>query len=106
MFKDRVSIMPSRAALKIYIAGHRGMVGGAILRRLQARGADEIVTRTSAELDLFSHFLERADFTMHQPGNHHMETVGAHIDGREHLRRGNGIVGGGCGRHVVEILLR
>ena len=41
---------------KIYVAGHRGMVGGAILRRLknrQASGEDlQIVTRTHAELDL------------------------------------------------------
>lgn len=37
---------------KIYLAGHRGMVGGAILRQLQARGSDELITRSSAELDL------------------------------------------------------
>lgn len=37
---------------KIYLAGHRGMVGGAILRKLQARGNAEIITRTHAELDL------------------------------------------------------
>lgn len=37
---------------KIYVAGHRGMVGGAILRQLQARGTDTILTRTHAELDL------------------------------------------------------
>lgn len=41
---------------KIYVAGHRGMVGGAILRRLQARQqageALDLVTRTHAELDL------------------------------------------------------
>ena len=37
--------------MKTYVAGHRGMVGGAILRKLQARGA-ETVTRTHAELDL------------------------------------------------------
>ncbi|WP_386168622.1 GDP-L-fucose synthase family protein [Sulfitobacter pontiacus] len=41
---------------KFYIAGHRGMVGGAILRQLQARQdageALELVTRTRAELDL------------------------------------------------------
>ncbi|MFY2825380.1 GDP-L-fucose synthase [Ruegeria sp. MALMAid1280] len=41
---------------KIYVAGHRGMVGGAILRRLQDRKdageALELVTRTHAELDL------------------------------------------------------
>ena len=37
---------------KIYIAGHRGMVGSAILRKLQKEGYHHIVTRTSAELDL------------------------------------------------------
>lgn len=37
---------------KIYVAGHRGMVGSAIVRRLKARGFDQIVTRTHAELDL------------------------------------------------------
>lgn len=37
---------------KIYIAGHRGMVGSAILRALKKRGFDNIVTRTSSELDL------------------------------------------------------
>ena len=41
---------------KIYVAGHRGMVGGAILRRLQARKdqgeALQLITRTHAELDL------------------------------------------------------
>ncbi|MFA7588137.1 MAG: NAD-dependent epimerase/dehydratase family protein, partial [Novosphingobium sp.] len=42
--------------MKIYIAGHRGMVGGAILRQLQARkdAGEELtlITRTHAELDL------------------------------------------------------
>ena len=37
---------------RIYIAGHRGMVGAAILRALKARGATDITTRTHAELDL------------------------------------------------------
>jgi GDP-L-fucose synthase len=37
---------------KIYLAGHRGMVGGAILRQLQARGETNIITRTHSELDL------------------------------------------------------
>jgi GDP-L-fucose synthase len=37
---------------KIYVAGHRGMVGSAILRRLKADGFENIVTRTSKELDL------------------------------------------------------
>jgi GDP-L-fucose synthase len=37
---------------KIYVAGHRGMVGSAIVRRLRAAGYTRIVTRTHAELDL------------------------------------------------------
>ena len=37
---------------RIYIAGHRGMVGGAILRNLTKKGFANIVTKTSAELDL------------------------------------------------------
>lgn len=37
---------------KIYIAGHRGMVGSAITRRLQKEGFTNFVTRTSKELDL------------------------------------------------------
>lgn len=37
---------------KIYVAGHRGMVGSAIVRKLEAMGYTSIVTRTSQELDL------------------------------------------------------
>lgn len=37
---------------RIYIAGHRGMVGSAILRKLQQAGHDNFVLRTSSELDL------------------------------------------------------
>jgi GDP-L-fucose synthase len=37
---------------KIYVAGHRGMVGSAIIRRLTALGYENIVTRSSRELDL------------------------------------------------------
>lgn len=37
---------------KIYIAGHRGMVGSALYRRLEHQGFTNIVTRTSAQLDL------------------------------------------------------
>ena len=39
-------------ASKIYVAGHRGMVGAAIVRELRRQGYDNIVTRTHAELDL------------------------------------------------------
>jgi GDP-L-fucose synthase len=37
---------------RIYVAGHRGMVGSAIVRQLKARGYKNIITRTHAELDL------------------------------------------------------
>lgn len=37
---------------KIYVAGHRGMVGSAIVRKLQKEGFSNIITRTSSELDL------------------------------------------------------
>ena len=37
---------------KIYVAGHRGMVGSAIVRTLKEKGYENIVTRTHAELDL------------------------------------------------------
>ena len=37
---------------KIYVAGHRGMVGSAIVRELQRQGYTNIITRTHAELDL------------------------------------------------------
>ncbi|GHE01573.1 GDP-fucose synthetase [Defluviimonas sp. 20V17] len=52
---------------RIYVAGHRGMVGGAILRRLQARGTDEVITRTSAELDLTDQAAVRAFFAAERP---------------------------------------
>lgn len=37
---------------KIYVAGHRGMVGSAIVRALKRQGYDNIITRTHSELDL------------------------------------------------------
>lgn len=37
---------------KIYVAGHRGMVGSAIVRELKKQGYENIITRTHAELDL------------------------------------------------------
>ena len=54
---------------KIFVAGHRGMVGSAIVRQLLARGlpADRIVTRTHAELDLTDQAAARAFFAAEQP---------------------------------------
>ena len=41
-----------RPSDRIYVAGHRGMVGSAIVRRLRAEGFENLILRTSAELDL------------------------------------------------------
>jgi len=49
----------------IYIAGHRGMVGSAILRRLQALGHGNILTATHAELDLTNQAAVQAFFATH-----------------------------------------
>jgi len=43
-----------QANSKIYVAGHRGMVGSAIVRKLRKEGYKNIITRTSSELDLRS----------------------------------------------------
>ena len=48
---------------KIYVAGHRGMVGSAIVRRLQAQGGVDLVTATHAELDLINQAAVQAFFT-------------------------------------------
>lgn len=52
---------------KIYIAGHRGMVGSAIYRKLQQEGFNHIITRTSAELDLRDQRAVADFFTIEKP---------------------------------------
>ncbi|AJC15320.1 GDP-L-fucose synthase [Pandoraea sputorum] len=52
---------------KIYVAGHRGMVGSAIVRALQAQGQDNIVKRTHAELDLTDQAAVRAFMQTERP---------------------------------------
>jgi len=52
---------------KIYVAGHRGMVGSALVRKLQALGYTNIVTRSSAELDLRNQAAVQAFFKEEQP---------------------------------------
>lgn len=52
---------------KIYVAGHRGMVGSAIVRTLQAQGHTHIVTRTHAELDLTDQAAVRNFFATEKP---------------------------------------
>lgn len=52
---------------KIYVAGHRGMVGSAICRALQAQGNTNLVTRTHAELDLTNQAAVQAFFAQEKP---------------------------------------
>lgn len=52
---------------KVYIAGHRGLVGSAILRRLQAEGYRNLVLRTSAELELRDQRAVQAFFQTERP---------------------------------------
>jgi len=52
---------------KIYIAGHRGLVGTALMRNLRARGFENFVTRTHAELDLTSQAAVEAFFAAEKP---------------------------------------
>lgn len=52
---------------KIYVAGHRGMVGSAILRKLQKEGYENVVVRTSAEMDLRSQEAVDKFFKDHKP---------------------------------------
>ena len=52
---------------RIYVAGHRGMVGSAIVRVLQQQGDTQIITRTHAELDLTDQAAVRAFFEREKP---------------------------------------
>ena len=52
---------------KIYVAGHRGMVGSAIVRELQRQGYTNIITRTRQELDLTRQDAVEAFFAAEQP---------------------------------------
>ena len=52
---------------KIYIAGHRGMVGSSILRALQAKGYSNFVLKTSAELDLRNQLAVADFFAIEKP---------------------------------------
>ena len=52
---------------KIYLSGHRGLVGSAIYRRLQKEGFTNIITRTHAELDLTNQAAVNAFFEKEKP---------------------------------------
>lgn len=56
-----------RKDVRIYVAGHRGLVGSALVRCLQGKGYSDIITRTSAELDLRQQGDTEAFFRNYQP---------------------------------------
>ena len=52
---------------KIYVAGHRGLVGSAIVRSLEAKGYTNIIGRTHKELDLLEQAAVRDFFEKERP---------------------------------------
>ena len=52
---------------KIYIAGHWGLVGSAIVRQLEARGFTNLILRTHKELDLANQVQVQAFFKQEMP---------------------------------------
>jgi len=65
--------------VKIYVAGHRGMVGSAIVRTLEQRGYRDIVTRTHKELDLTEQAALRDFFAREKPDA--VVLAAAHVGG-------------------------
>ena len=53
---------------RLYVAGHRGLVGSALVRRLHASGRHDLLLRTHAELDLEDGLAVRAFFERERPG--------------------------------------
>jgi GDP-L-fucose synthase len=64
---------------KIYVAGHRGLVGGAITRNLQARGYHNLLVRTHAELDLCDQQATESFFAQYKPD--HVFLAAARVGG-------------------------
>lgn len=52
---------------RIYVAGHRGLVGSALMRQLEQRGCKNLITRTHAELDLTDQVAVRNFFAQEKP---------------------------------------
>jgi GDP-L-fucose synthase len=64
---DRSRSLELDSSTRIYVAGHRGLVGSAIVRRLEREGLTNLVTRTSAELDLRDQAAVQAFFAEERP---------------------------------------
>ena len=52
---------------RVYVAGHTGLVGSAVLRALKDRGYEDLVVRTSKQLDLTDQATTRAFFAEEKP---------------------------------------
>lgn len=57
----------SASHARIYVAGHRGLVGSALMHKLQAQGFTNLITRTHSDLDLTEQQAVRAFFEAHRP---------------------------------------
>jgi nucleoside-diphosphate-sugar epimerase len=78
---------------KVYVAGHRGMVGSAIVRALQQRGYIDIITRTHGELDLTNQRQVHAFFQEHQIDEVYLAAArvgGIHANNRWYTTQING----------------
>lgn len=64
---------------KIFVAGHRGLVGGAIYRNLQAKGYTNLITRTHSELDLCCQAAVNDFFVREKP--EYVFLAAAHVGG-------------------------
>lgn len=58
---------PMRLESRIYVAGHRGLAGSAIVRKLQKKGYHNLLVRTHAELDLTDQQSVRVFFEHEKP---------------------------------------
>ena len=63
-YSNRSALIPTSL---IYVAGHRGLAGSAIVRRLQSEGFNNLLLRTHAELDLTNQAQTQAFFADHRP---------------------------------------
>jgi len=67
MGKNSMNLAPINKDSKIYVAGHRGMVGSAIVRRLTASGYTNLVVRSHVELDLTNQAAVKSFFQTEKP---------------------------------------
>lgn len=67
MVRERSIVVKMDKADKIYVAGHRGLVGSAIVRKLKEKGYETVIGRTHKELDLTNQQAVRDFFEAEQP---------------------------------------